>query len=95
MLQERVIQTNCRLKSCKDRLLMPLSLRHISHIRTSCNEIRAKSFRTRESCKLSVPKAVNDPKARKVPKTEEFLREHILELAPYSSIVPFDVLSGL
>mmetsp|Transcript_5707 Transcript_5707/g.16712 ORF Transcript_5707/g.16712 Transcript_5707/m.16712 type:complete len:358 (+) Transcript_5707:706-1779(+) len=72
---------------------MPLSLRHISHIRTSCNEIGAKSFRTRESCKLSVPKAVNDPKARKVPKTEEFLREHILELAPYSSIVPFDVLS--
>lgn len=72
---------------------MSLSLRHISHRRTSCSKIGAKSFRRREPCKLSVPSAIKDPKTIRSLDAKEFIRKHILELAPYKSIVPFDVLS--
>lgn len=72
---------------------MSLSLRHISHRRTSCSKIGAKSFRRREPCKLSVPSAIKDPKTTRSLDAKEFIRKHILELAPYKSIVPFDVLS--
>lgn len=72
---------------------MSLSLRHISHKRTSCSKIGAKSFRRREPCKLSVPSAIKDPKTTRSLDAKEFIRKHILELAPYKSIVPFDVLS--
>ena len=74
---------------------MSLSLRHISHRRTSCSKIGAKSFRRREPCKLSVPSAIKDPKTTRSLGAKEFIRNHILELAPYKSIVPFDVLSGM
>jgi len=72
---------------------MSLSLRHTSQHRTSYNKIGVKSFSKREPRKLSVPSAIKDPKAAKSLEVKDFIRKHILELAPYKSIVPFDVLS--
>ena len=94
-LQDRDIRVNCRLKSGRIPLLMSLSLRHTSRHRTSYNKIGVKSFSKREPRKLSVPSAIKDPKAAKSLEVKDFIRKHILELAPYKSIVPFDVLSGL